>query len=210
MTDPGEAGPVRVLIADDDAVSRRALEATLTAWGYPVIVTRDGSEAWAVLAGPGSPQLAILDWMMPGVEGAELCRRVRAAGHAEPPYLILLTARDRTEDAADGLEAGADDYLVKPFDRAELRARLRVGERTLALQHGLADRIRALEQALGQVRRLKELLPMCAWCRKIRKDDNYWQNLESYVTEHWDARFTHGVCPECRETITRQWRQQQR
>jgi phosphoserine phosphatase RsbU/P len=205
MTDP-----VRVLIAEDDPVSRRALDATLAAWGYEVVVTRDGTEAAGVLDGPGSPPLAILDWMMPGLDGTELCRRVRAAGRPEPPYLILLTAKDRPEDAAAGLEAGADDYVVKPFDRAELRARLRVGERTLALQRGLADRVRALEQALRQIQRLQELLPMCAWCRKIRNDDNYWQDLESYVTAHWDARFTHGVCPECRETITRQWREQQR
>jgi DNA-binding response OmpR family regulator len=209
MNDPSAARRIRVVIAEDDAVSRRALEVTLGAWGYEVVVTGDGTEAWSVLRAPGEPSLAILDWMMPGIEGAELCRRVRAAGGAEPPYLILLTGRDCPEDAAAGLEAGADDYLVKPFDRAE-RARLRVGERTLALQRGLADRVRELEQALRQVQRLREFLPMCAWCWKIRNDHTYWQNLESYVMEHWDARFTHGVCPECRETIMRQWREQQR
>ena len=202
------SGVARVLIAEDDPVSRRALEVTLAGWGYQVVVTRDGAEAWAVLEAADSPSLAVLDWMMPDIDGTELCRRVREAARPEPPYLILLTAQDRPEDAATGLEAGADDYLVKPFNRVELRARLRVGERTLALQHSLADRVHALEQALAQVNRLQGLLPMCAWCRKIRNDDNYWQNLESYLVEHSDARFTHGVCPACRETIMRQWRQQ--
>jgi sigma-B regulation protein RsbU (phosphoserine phosphatase) len=204
----GEAvdGRPRVLIAEDDAVSRRALEATLAAWGYPVVVTVSGTEAWAVLGADGSPALAVLDWMMPGLDGVEVCRRIRAAGRAEPPYVLMLTAKDRPEDAAAALEAGADDYLVKPFNRVELRARLRVGERTLALQRGLAERVRALERALAQVKQLQSLLPMCAWCRKIRNDANYWQDLESYVVEHSDARFTHGICPECRKRVADSFR----
>jgi phosphoserine phosphatase RsbU/P len=199
-------GRTRVLIAEDDPVSRRALEATLAGWGYPVVVTVNGTEAWAVLCAAGSPELAVLDWMMPGLDGAEVCRRIRAAGRAEPPYIVLLTAKDRPENAAAGLEAGADDYLVKPFSRVELRARLRVGERTLALQRGLADRVRALELALAQVKRLQSLLPMCAWCRKIRNDANYWQDLESYVVEHSDSHFTHGICPECRRRVADSFR----
>ncbi len=206
MSGRAEERSARVLIAEDDPVSRRALEATLAGWGYEVVVTRDGTEAWAVLEAPGSPGLAVLDWMMPGLDGAEVCRRIRAAGRAEPPYVLMLTAKDRPEDAAAGLEAGADDYLVKPFNRVELRARLRVGERTLALQRGLADRVRALELALAQVKRLQSLLPMCAWCRKIRNDANYWQDLESYVVEHSDSRFTHGICPECRRRVADSFR----
>lgn len=192
---------MRLLIAEDDAVSRRALEATLVRWGYEVLVAADGSEAWRLLQAPGAPRLAVLDWMMPGADGVELCRRLRAAEGLVPPYVILLTARNQAEDVAAGLDAGADDYVTKPFDRAELRARLRVGERTLALQQRLADRVAALEQALAHVKRLQGLLPMCAWCRKIRNDGNYWQDLESYLVEHGDTRFSHGICPECRKLV---------
>jgi DNA-binding response OmpR family regulator len=122
---------MRVLIAEDDPISRRLLEATLERWGYEVLVTADGAEAWQALQRPYAPPLAILDWMMPGLDGVEVCRKVRAGGSPTPPYLILLTAKGRREDAVAGLEAGADDYVTKPFDRKELRARVRVGARLI-------------------------------------------------------------------------------
>jgi len=190
---------MRVLIAEE--VSRRVLEATLGKWGYEVVTTHDGEAAWRVLEREDAPPLAILDWMMPGLDGVEVCRRVVAAGRAVRPYLVPLTAKGRGQALVEGLEAGADDYVVKPFDRAELRARLRVGERTVALQQHLATRVTELEAALAHICRLQDLLPMCAWCRKIRDDQNYWQDLESYVTQHSDTRFTHGICPECRARV---------
>jgi CheY-like chemotaxis protein len=191
------AGPVPVLVADDDAVSLRVLEGTLGGWGYEVTAARDGVAAWEVLQRPDRPRLAVVDWMMPGLEGPEVCRRARALNRAVPTYLILLTAKDQTGDIVAGLESGADDYVTKPFDRQELRSRLRVGERVVALQQGLADRVKELETALGQVKQLKGLLPICAYCKKVRDDRNYWQRVETYIAAHSDARFSHGICPDC-------------
>ena len=194
---------MRILIADDDAVSRRLLERTLEGWGYEVVVASDGTGAWASLSGDDPPQLAVLDWMMPGFHGPELCRRARALrGHA-PVYVILLTSRGERSDVVEGLEAGADDYVVKPFDKAELRARLRVGARVLHLQLSLADRVRELEEALSKVKLLQGLLPICSYCKRVRDDGNYWQQVESYVTDCSEARFSHSICPTCYEREVR-------
>jgi CheY-like chemotaxis protein len=193
--------PKRVLIADDDAISAQVLEATLRQWGYTVVVARDGLAAWEMLKAEDSPRLAILDWMMPGLEGPEVCRRVRALHRAVPTYIILLTAKRNAQDIVAGLESGADDYVTKPFDQAELHSRLRVGERIVELQQGLADRVRELEEALSQVKTLKGLLPICAYCMKIRADRNYWQRVETYIAAHSNARFSHGICPECWKNI---------
>lgn len=191
------AAPLPVLIADDDLVSLRVLEATLRGWGHEVTAVKDGLAAWEVLRREDRPKLAVIDWMMPGLEGPEVCRRARALGRAVPTYLILLTAKGGTDDVVAGLESGADDYVTKPFDRQELRSRLRVGERVVALQQGLADRVRELERALGQVKQLKGLLPICSYCKKVRDDTNYWQRVETYIAAHSDARFSHGICPDC-------------
>ncbi|HOC19507.1 MAG TPA: response regulator [Vicinamibacterales bacterium] len=194
---------MRILIADDDRVSLRVLQGVLQDWGYDVVAARDGTEAWGVLSAPDRPSLAVLDWMMPGMDGPELCRRVRALGGGSPIYVILLTARGDPGDIVAGLGSGADDYVVKPFDGAELRARLSVGERVLKLQGDLADRVRDLEEALANVKRLQGLLPICAYCKKVRDDRNYWQQVEQYLSERLDARFSHSVCPTCYERHVR-------
>jgi CheY-like chemotaxis protein len=191
-------GPAtKVLIADDDAVSCKVLEGTLKQWGHEVVAVRDGQAAWDLLKQEDPPRLALLDWMMPGLEGPEVCRRVRALARPVPTYIILLTAKGKSDDVVAGLESGADDYVTKPFDRQELRSRIRVGERVVALQQGLADRVRELETALGQVKQLKGLLPICGYCKKVRDDQNYWQRVETYIAAHSDARFSHGICPDC-------------
>lgn len=133
---------MKVLIAEDDAVSRRLLEATLMRWGYEVIVTRDGDEAWQALQQADAPPLAILDWMMPGLDGVEICRLVRQRGHEPYIYLILLTTKSLKENIIEGLDAGADDYLTKPFNPSELQVRLRAGTRIITLQ---AELIKARE-----------------------------------------------------------------
>jgi DNA-binding response OmpR family regulator len=188
---------MKVLIADDDLVPRLMVQAALGDWGYEVEVVSDGREALRGLEGPGAPSLAILDWMMPGLDGVEVCRRVRARPTAEPPYLLLLTGRDAKQDIVAGLDGGANDYLTKPFDYEELRARVAVGRRVVELQQSLAARVRELEAALANVKRLQGLLPMCSYCRKVRNDQNYWQQVETYLEEHADLRLSHGICPAC-------------
>jgi diguanylate cyclase (GGDEF)-like protein len=128
---------MKVLAAEDNPVFQSMLRALLTKWGYDVVAARDGLEAWRILESAGAPRLAILDWMMPGMDGVELCRRVRAAGREPYIYILLLTGRTESEDLVEGMEAGADDYLTKPFNAHELRARLRAGRRILDLQEEL-------------------------------------------------------------------------
>ena len=166
-----------------------------------VLVTADGQAAWEALQLPDAPKLAILDWMMPGLDGPEICRRARDLQRDEPTYLILLTARVHKEDVAYGLDHGADDYLTKPFNRKELQSRIRVGERLIQMQRGLAERVRELELALAQVKQLKGLLPICSYCKKVRDDQNYWKQVESYISEHTHARFSHGICPTCWDDV---------
>jgi two-component system cell cycle response regulator len=125
---------MRILFAEDDPVSRHGLSAVLRKWGYKVIQASDGNEAWSILQSDNAPQLAILDWMMPGMAGIEVCRRVRHFRREPYIYILLLTARTQKEDIIAGLEAGADDYLTKPFDIHELQVRLRAGKRILDLQ----------------------------------------------------------------------------
>jgi sigma-B regulation protein RsbU (phosphoserine phosphatase) len=188
---------MRVLIAEDDAISRRVLEVFLRRWGYEVESAEDGDAAWERLQREDAPSLAILDWMMPGRGGVEICRRVRELGRLT--YLILLTSRTGSEDIVEGLEAGADDYVTKPFNREELRARVQGGTRIVELQRSLAQRVEQLEQALARIKHLQGLLPICSYCKKIRNDRNYWQQVEAYISEHSEAIFSHGICPECFE-----------
>jgi len=175
---------VRILIAEDDRVSRRLLEARLLKDGHEVVLAEDGAQAWEALQKDPSILLAILDWNMPGLTGPEICRSVRQIQTDQPPYLILLTSRDTREDIVSGLQAGANDYVTKPFDFDELRARVQVGERVIQLQKSVADHVKELENALANVKMLQGLLPICLYCKKIRDDQNYWQQLDKYVAEH--------------------------
>jgi len=190
---------MRALIADDDRVTAAAVSASVSAWGFEVTVVHDGNAAWNCLSEDPPPSLAIVDWEMPGLDGPELCRRLRADPVRAHVYLLLLTARSRSADIVAGLEAGADDYLVKPVHLAELRARLHVGVRVVSLQERLANKVAELQATLDKVRQLRGLLPICAYCKRIRNDQNYWERVEVYVTEHSDAKFTHGICPTCLE-----------
>ena len=190
---------MKALIADDDLTYRRMLEALLTKWGYDLVVTSDGDAAWQVLHAPDAPQIAILDWMMPGKDGVEICRQIRESSQSDPKYIILLTSKGGKKDIVSGLDAGADDYITKPFESEELRARVQVGERILRLQSELATRVKELQEALDQIETLEGILPICMYCKKIRNDQNYWQQVESYISQHSQAEFTHGLCPECFE-----------
>ena len=188
---------MQILIADDEPVSRGLARAALTESGCDITCVEDGDAAWKAIQGRTAPMLAILDRMMPGVDGLELCRRTKRSGAYPPVYIVMVTSAGEPADLAEGLDAGADDYIPKPFNRAELRARANVGLRMLALQENLARRVTDLEAALANVKQLRGLLPMCAYCKKIRVDNSYWQQLEGYLATHSDAQVSHGICPEC-------------
>lgn len=193
----------RILIAEDHYVSRHLLERNLTNWGFSVVMAEDGEKATEILNREDAPSLAILDWMMPKMDGVEVCSRVRARTGRPYIYLVLLTAKSQKEEVAAGLDAGADDYVIKPFDPDELRARLKVGQRVVELERTLAGRVNELQQALDDVKKLKRLLPICMYCKSIRDDRDYWHQIDEYIHEETGTDFSHGICPTCMERMKR-------
>jgi phosphoserine phosphatase RsbU/P len=190
------AKPKTVLLADDDKLTLNVLNDTLTRAGYDVLTATDGEQAWKKLE-QSKAMIAILDWIMPGVEGVEIVRRAHQDPRFVNTYFILLTGKSSTEDLVAGLKAGASDYLRKPFEEAELLARVEVGIRFIELQQKLADRVKELETALTQVKRLEGLLPICSYCKRIRNEQDYWERVDAYISQHANVRFSHNICPEC-------------
>ncbi len=189
---------MKVLVAEDDAFYSRILQSVLRDENE-VLIAEDGSRAWEMLQAEEAPRLALLDWQMPGLDGLEVCRKVRAHPAMDGFYLVIATVRESLEDVLAGFEAGANDYITKPFHAQELRARMRVGRRVVELQAALASRVAQLQEALSRVKQLQGLLPICSYCKRIRDDHDYWQQVETYMGEHSQATFTHGICPECYE-----------
>ncbi len=174
---------MKILAVEDDAVARAVLRQALKRLGHDAVEAKDGEEAWRKLeADP--VRVVVSDWVMPESDGLELCRKIRSRVGSEYIYFILLTSRDATEDnQAAAADAGVDDFLTKPLDVNELWTRLRVAERIL--------------KYTTQVRQLEEMLPICSYCKKIRDDQNYWQQLEGYISERTGSDFSHSVCPDC-------------
>jgi phosphoserine phosphatase RsbU/P len=175
---------MRILIVEDDAVSRRMLLGLLTKQGYQVTMAANGREAWDALQRQDF-SVVITDWIMPEVDGLRLCRLIRGRQQKKYTYIILITVMSGKTSYLEGIESGADDFLTKPYDPDVLRARLRVAERLLDLRH--------------EIQQLRGLLPICQYCKKIRDDGNLWTQIEAYISDHSDADFSHGICPECEE-----------
>jgi len=190
---------MKVLIADDNTTTRRLLELLLMRWGFETICVSNGEKALQVMEQPDPPSIALLDWIMPGMDGLEICRRLRRRDSDTSPYILIVTGKNAKEDIVEGLEAGADDYIVKPVDAHELRARINVGVRIIKLQRALAERVRELEEEKKHVKTLQGLIPICMHCHRIRDDAEIWQRLETYIEKHSSAAFSHSLCPECLE-----------
>lgn len=174
---------VKILTVEDDAVARAVLRRALHKLGHEVVEANDGQEAWTRLEAE-PVRVIVSDWMMPNLSGLELCQKLRARADAEYVYFILITAN--SADSANRIaaaDAGVDDFLSKPLNIEELWMRLRVAERILKFS--------------TQVRQLEELLPICSYCKKIRDDQNYWQQMEGYINERTGSEFSHSVCPDC-------------
>jgi phosphoserine phosphatase RsbU/P len=178
---------VKILAVEDDAVARAVLRQALRKLGHEVVEATDGAEAWKRLA-KDPMRVVVADWAMPVMDGLELCRKIRGATGADYTYFILLTARDATgENQQAAADAGVDDFLTKPLNFEELWNRLRVAERIL--------------RYATQVRQLEEMLPICSYCKKIRDDKNYWQQIEGYINQHTGTEFSHSICPDCYQRV---------
>jgi sigma-B regulation protein RsbU (phosphoserine phosphatase) len=188
---------LRILVLDDDAFTRISLESVIRGAGWAPVGIEDPEMAYEILVGPEAPPIALIDWQMPTLSGLELCRRVRQAAPSARPYLIFVTANSTPNDIVTGLDAGADGYMTKPIAANELQARVRAGLRMIALQHDLRTRLEKAEAESARTKPLRELLPMCVYCRRIRDDEEQWSGLERYLSEKLDVRFTHGFCPTC-------------
>lgn len=195
---------MHMLIAEDNPTTQKLLESLLIKMGHQVTVVSDGEAAWNQLQrnNADTPRLALLDWMMPRMHGPDLCRRIRSAHHlAVQPYLILVTSRDGRDDLAAGLRAGADDYLSKPFEHTDLQARVRAGVRVMEAQDQILELARRLEDADAEVAKLRQLLPVCAACQKIREDKDFWRSVQHHLGSIPGAKYTHGLCPTCQTQL---------
>lgn len=175
----------KILIAEDDPVSAKVLSVLLERLGYDTIIARNGDEAWEAFH-QAPVRMIVSDWMMPGLDGLAFCKKVRAREKTLYTYFILLTAnRTSADNYALAAAAGVDDFLTKPLDREMLRMRLGVAERIL--------------KYTAEIRQLKEMIPICAYCGKVRDGDDYWERVETYIQKETGSRFSHGACPECCE-----------
>ncbi len=190
---------MKILIVEDDSVTRHVMEAQLSRWGHSVVAVGDGDHGLAAMQEGDGPRLAILDWMLPGMDGLELCRRIRVLPGQPYVYIVMLTSKSREEDIVAAFQAGADDFLSKPAHPGELRGRVEAGIRLIDLQVKLTERVRELERAMAHIRTLQSLLPICCYCRRIRQDKGYWEQLEVYLAEEADVQFSHSICPDCYE-----------
>ena len=184
---------MKILVAEDDPVTAQVLQFTLIHYGHEVVTAASGTEAWEKFdADPF--RVVVSDWMMPGIDGLEFCRKIRERSKTDYTYFILLTAVNTgRENLRHAMDAGIDDFLAKPLDREAILMRLRMAERIL--------------EYTTQIRQLKELIPICMYCKRIRDDTNYWDQLETYIHVHTGSNFSHGICPTCFEsqldTLTR-------
>ena len=176
--------PVKILIAEDDPVSLKVLQYALEGLGHEVVTANNGADAWEAF-NQNPTRIVVSDWMMPGLDGLGFCRKIRGRPETDYTYFMLLTARAGRENHRTAMDAGVDYFLTKPLDRDELSIRLRVATRILDFT--------------TQIRQLKDILPICMYCKKIRNDRDYWLQIEEYIHSQTGADFSHGVCPECYE-----------
>jgi phosphoserine phosphatase RsbU/P len=182
-------------MAEDDPVSAKVLQATLSNFGYEPVIARDGAEAWDKF-NQEPVRLIVTDWMMPGLDGLALCEKVRARAHTPYTYFILLTANHTSaENYALATAAGVDDFMTKPLDRIAIRMRLAVAERIL--------------KYTAEIRQLRDLIPICSYCRKVRDEHDYWERVETYIQRETCSRFSHGACPECYEKDVKRFQAEQ-
>ncbi len=181
---------MKILIADDDLTSLTYTSGILKTLGYDVVKCEDGAQALEALLWVNAPKIALLDWMMPKKTGLDVCHEVRQKKSLIETYIILLTGRSTTSDITEGLASGANDYIVKPFQSEELKARVQIAAKTMLLY--------------DEIKILQGLLPICAWCKSIRNDGQLWESVESYLSRRSKLEFTHCLCEKCRDQLAKE------
>lgn len=177
---------MKILIAEDDTATRLIHQAMLEKLRHEVVAVADGREAWQALR-TNRFSVAILDWLMPEMDGLTICRTLRKSNPTHYTVVVIVSVLDGKTNFLAAMDAGADDFITKPIDADQLAARLRVVERLLGLR--------------TLVKQLEGMLPICAYCKKIRDDQNHWKQIETYIAARSDARFTHSICPECKTQL---------
>jgi DNA-binding response OmpR family regulator len=194
-----EAKTKRVLLADDSRSMRLVIAHALAAGGFDVRMVDDGHLLRDALLHPDAPRLVITDWQMPGPSGVEICREVRGRPGGDRFFFLVVTANTDQHHLLEALDAGANDFIRKPFSPPELLARVGAGQRVLELQATLEAKVAELSNALSEVRTLRGLIPICMHCHRVRTEEDHWQKIEAYLEERSEAVMSHGLCGECLE-----------
>lgn len=192
---------MRVLIAAADEATTDTLAAALAPFAVQIACVHAGDEAWRALCADEDIIFAIVDWNMPGVSGLELCRKLRQEGPRSGVYVLLLLPHARDEAVVAGLEAGADDYCTMPPDPHELRVRVRVALRILSLQRRLSA---SAHDAHAHGADGHELTPICSYCKQVHTDDDHWLEVDDYLAQHSEIKFTHHICPRCYDAAVKE------
>jgi sigma-B regulation protein RsbU (phosphoserine phosphatase) len=190
---------LRVLVADDSPIFLGMVSMMLGDWGFEVTVCESGTDALKVMSAEDSPSIVLLDWMMPDIDGLEVCRRIRDKETSRYFYIILVTGKTNPDALVEAFDAGVDDFLTKPVEQSELRARLRAGQRIVMLKDEV-HKLRELKEAQQRIKWLEDILPVCMHCGKIRDQKQIWHNAETYLKKVAGEHFSHGLCDECLET----------
>lgn len=192
---------MRILVADDEPIFRKLYASLLENLGHDVVIAESGDQAWSLLQRTDAPRFAVLDWMMPGLSGVDLCSRLRGTARHRLSYFIIVTANSGKDDLVAAMDAGASDFVTKPFAPSEFLARVTVGVRAMTLQDQLLERIVVLQAAVKEDFNAMPILPVCMYCKSVRDEKDLWHEREEFLVGTIAQKLSHGICPSCDEGI---------
>ena len=189
-----------ILVVDDNPKNLQVVSSIISKAGYRVAAATDVPQAWTMIEDT-LPELILLDVILPQQDGFTLCRKIKTTPETADIPIIMLTMKASSEDVVNGFEAGAADYVTKPFKAAELLARVNAHLELKRMRDEQAQLIDKLQETLGQIKQLSDMIPICAHCKKVRNDKGYWQQVEEYIATHSTAQISHSICPDCQARL---------